>query len=126
MQRFLPMISAEGSSRPKDRSSLRFKCSSVPELKPVDRLPVHDLSAVNAHSLRFEYSATPWPARNGLVNRGIAESWHNAFGLERFLKRVDLNFPTREKQRRTRQGDSRALTTLLDVQQFSWPRDRLK
>jgi hypothetical protein len=28
------------------------------EFKPVDRLPVHELSAVNGHSLRFKYSAT--------------------------------------------------------------------
>jgi hypothetical protein len=32
MQRFLPIIFAEGSSRPKERSCLRFKCSSVHEL----------------------------------------------------------------------------------------------
>src|SRR6266481_6435223 len=58
MQRFLPMISAEGSSRQKGRSCLRFKCSSVHELKAVKRRPVHELSAVNDHSLRFKYSAT--------------------------------------------------------------------
>jgi hypothetical protein len=28
------------------------------ELKPVDRLPVHELSAVNRSSLRFEFNAT--------------------------------------------------------------------
>jgi hypothetical protein len=42
-----------------------FKCSSVHQLKPVDRLPVHELSAANGHSLRFKYRATspvkPWP-----------------------------------------------------------------
>jgi hypothetical protein len=38
----LPMISAEGSSRPKDRSCLRFKCISVHELKAGDKLPVTD------------------------------------------------------------------------------------
>jgi hypothetical protein len=37
---------------------LRFKCSSIPELKALDRLPVHELSAVNGQSLRFKYSAT--------------------------------------------------------------------
>jgi hypothetical protein len=54
------MSSAEGSSRPKDRSCLRFKCSAVHELKAVDELPVHELSAVNDRSLslRFKYSAT--------------------------------------------------------------------
>jgi hypothetical protein len=52
------MISAEGSSRPKDLSCLRFKCSAVHELKAVDELPVHELSAVNDRSLRFKYSAT--------------------------------------------------------------------
>jgi hypothetical protein len=59
MQRFLPMISTKGSSRPKNRSCLRFKYSSVHELKAADKLPVHELSAVNDHSLRFKYSATP-------------------------------------------------------------------
>ncbi len=58
MQRFLPMIFAEGSSRPKYRSRLRFKCSSIHEFKTVDKLPVHELGAVNDHSLRFKYSAT--------------------------------------------------------------------
>jgi hypothetical protein len=37
---------------------LRFKCCSRHDLQPVDRLPVHELSAVNGHSLRFKYSAT--------------------------------------------------------------------
>src|SRR5208282_6212925 len=44
--------------RSKNRGCLRFKCNSVHELKPVDRLPVHELSAVNGHSLRFKYRAT--------------------------------------------------------------------
>jgi hypothetical protein len=34
------------------------KCCSRHDLQPVDRLPVHELSAVNGHSLRFKYSAT--------------------------------------------------------------------
>src|SRR5205823_14304883 len=37
---------------------LRFKCSSVRESKPINRLPVHELSAVNDHCLRFKYKAT--------------------------------------------------------------------
>jgi hypothetical protein len=46
--------------------NLRFKYNSVQELKPVDRLPVHELSAVNDHSLRFKYRPTTilpeyWP-----------------------------------------------------------------
>jgi Mu transposase-like protein len=43
----------------KNRSCLRFKCSSVRELKAEDRLPVHELSAVNGHCLRFKYRAQP-------------------------------------------------------------------
>src|SRR6516165_3529018 len=37
---------------------LRFKCSSVRESKPVNTLPIHELSAVNNHCLRFKYGAT--------------------------------------------------------------------
>ena len=36
--------------------------SSVRELKATDRLPVHELSAVNGHCLRFKYRATPVPS----------------------------------------------------------------
>ena len=42
----------------KNQGCLRFKCSSVEELRPAERLPVHELSAVNGHSLRFKYRAT--------------------------------------------------------------------
>jgi hypothetical protein len=36
----------------------RFKCSFLQELKAVDSLPVHELSAVKAHCLRFKYRPT--------------------------------------------------------------------
>ena|SRR5271165_967128 len=58
MYRFLPMISSEENSRPKDQTCLRFKCSSVHELNTVNALPVHDLSAANHYILRFKYSST--------------------------------------------------------------------
>ena len=47
---------------------LRFKCSSVRESKPINRLPVHELSAVNGHCLRFKCRATPVLLEQGLVN----------------------------------------------------------
>jgi hypothetical protein len=39
---------------------MRSRRSTLPDrdLQPVDRLPVHELSAVNGNSLRFKYSAT--------------------------------------------------------------------
>ena len=37
---------------------LRFRYSSSHDLKPVDRLRVHELSAVNGHRLRFKCRAT--------------------------------------------------------------------
>ena len=52
------MIAAEGKCRPVDRCCLRFKCSSVYELKAVDKLPVHELSAVNDRGPQFKYSPT--------------------------------------------------------------------
>ena len=58
MYRFVPMISAEEISLPKDRRCLRFKCNSFYELNAVNTLPVHDLSAVNDCILRFKYSST--------------------------------------------------------------------
>src|ERR1700738_4810628 len=58
MYRFVPMISAEEISLPKDRRCLRFKCNSFYELNAVNTLRVHDLSAVNDCILRFKYSST--------------------------------------------------------------------
>ena len=62
MYRFVPMISAEEISLPKDRRCLRFKCNSFYELNAVNtlpvQLPVHDLSAANHYILRFKYSST--------------------------------------------------------------------
>jgi hypothetical protein len=37
-----------------EERDLRFKCSAVHELEAVDKLPVHELSAVNDRSLRFK------------------------------------------------------------------------
>src|SRR5262249_26196007 len=37
---------------------LSWTCKFIPELKAADRLPAHELSAVNGHCLRFKYSAT--------------------------------------------------------------------
>jgi len=42
----------------KNRGCLRFKCSSSRDLKPADRLPIHELSAVNGRCLRFKCSPT--------------------------------------------------------------------
>jgi hypothetical protein len=58
LQRFLRMIVAEVELTSGDRSGLRFKCSSVYELKAVNRLPVQELSTVNGPSPRFKYSPT--------------------------------------------------------------------
>jgi hypothetical protein len=44
--------------------NLRFKCSSFHELNPVDRLSVHELSAVNGHRLRFKCRATTAKSRS--------------------------------------------------------------
>ena len=38
--------------------NLRFKCSSVREFKAVDRLPVHELSAVNGQMMPEELAAS--------------------------------------------------------------------
>ena len=58
MYRFVPMISAEEISIPKDRRCLRFKCNSFYELNAMNTLPVYDLGAVNDCILRFKYSST--------------------------------------------------------------------
>src|SRR6516165_11622785 len=59
-------------NRPPGFYRSRFKCSSIRELKAADRLPVHELSAVNGHCLRFKCRATPAQARAEVVGDPVA------------------------------------------------------
>jgi hypothetical protein len=58
MYRFVPMISTEEISLPKDQRCLRFKRNSFYELNAVNTSRVHDLSAVDDCILRFKCSST--------------------------------------------------------------------
>ena len=74
MYRFVPMISAEEISLPKDRRCLRFKCNSFYELNAVNTLPVYDLSAVRQQGTMRDMM--------GLVNQ--AEGSFLLIGLIRY------------------------------------------
>src|SRR5208282_2133852 len=66
------ILALQLNSRESGLSTIQVQCFH--QFKPMDRPPVHELSAVNGHSLRFKYRATPGSVDPLFAGRAGAKS----------------------------------------------------